>query len=88
MLSASKNLASGLQYTLIQYCVLLCGKLHSHLTWVKRAKIFNIRKKIALPRETTLQHRTIHVGVKAACRVAVRLEHRPRAGLLLYTYIQ
>ena len=58
------------------------------MTWLERAKIFNIRKKIALSRETTLQHRTNYVGVKAARRMAVRLKQRPRDGLLLYTYIQ
>lgn len=58
------------------------------MTWLKRAKVFNIRRKIALSRETTLQHRTNYVGVKATCRIAVELKQRPGHGLLLYTYIQ
>lgn len=51
------DLVSDLTHPVTQYCVLLCRKLHSTLTWLKTDKIFNIRKNIALSRETTLQHR-------------------------------
>lgn len=51
------DLISGLTHPVTQVCVLLCGKLSSALAWLKRDKIFNIRKNIILSRETTLQHR-------------------------------
>lgn len=38
------ELVSDLTHPVTQECVLLCGKLHSALAWLKRDKRFNIRK--------------------------------------------